>query len=125
MATDCPPSVMVVEDDAALLETMVDVLSRHRWPIVGAAQDNVGALRLASRRPDIALIDYELKDGPCDTLIETLSAQNAHILIFSGYTPDHLPRRFRRHAFLFKPFDVSMLMDALAAFDPQHFRPTG
>ncbi len=125
MATACPPSVMVVEDDAALLETMVDVLSWHRWPIVGAAQDNVGAMHLASYRPDIALVDYELKDGPSDALIELLQAQNVNVLIFSGYARDHLPSKFRRHAFLLKPFDVLTLMEALAQLDPQHYRITG
>jgi len=107
------PSVLVVVDDRSLLETMADVLTTHGCPVVGCASDTVGASQLLRHRPNVALVDYQLRDGPCDSLLHMLADGGVKFAVLSGYSSRDLPASMRRHHHLGKPFGAWALLDTV------------
>ncbi|HET6433104.1 response regulator [Dyella sp.] len=107
------PTVLVVEDDKPLLETMIEVLAVHGWDVIGWSEDAAGALSLLERAPDVALVDYQLKDGPCDELVRQLVERGIPFALFSGYEPEELPASLQPHVHLHKPFGIETLLDAV------------
>jgi DNA-binding response OmpR family regulator len=115
------PSILVVEDDERLLETMADALTKHGCSVVGCATDTIGARRLLRHRPDIALVDYQLRDGPCDGLLKLLAENGVKIALLSGYGANDLPPSALQHPRLGKPFGVWALLDTVQRLDGMRF----
>lgn len=60
-----PVKVLIVEDEALLALELSDVLADHGMMPVGPAADLKSALHLASaEKPNLALVDVHLGDGP-------------------------------------------------------------
>jgi len=79
--------ILVVEDDVVLA---VDYYFQLRQvgaqpeayePTAKAAVDY-----LATHRVDAAIVDYELRDGPCDAVLSSLRCGNIPFVIVSGHT---------------------------------------
>lgn len=115
------PSVLVVEDDERLLETMADALTKYGCSVVGCATDTAGARQLLRHRPDIALVDYQLRDGPCDGLLNLLMAEGVKVALLSGYGANDLPPSALQHPRLGKPFGVWALLDTVQRLDGMRF----
>jgi DNA-binding response OmpR family regulator len=115
------PSILVVEDDDRLLETMADALTKHGCSVIGCATDTAGARRLLRHRPDIALVDYQLRDGPCDGLLSLLADKGVKITLLSGYGTSDLPASALRHPRLGKPFGIEALLDAVYQLDDMRY----
>ena len=64
MGGDQPVRVIIVEDQALLAMELEYVLSEAGHIVVGCAMDMAEAVRLAAEtRPDVALVDVNLRDG--------------------------------------------------------------
>jgi len=110
-------SILVVDDERTIVETIVELLT---WDghSVAAASNGVRALEmLANKKPDIVLLDFmmPLKDG-----IETLRAirgldETAKVpVIFMTAAPMSIPPDAPRYELLLvKPFSVEVLREAI------------
>jgi CheY-like chemotaxis protein len=110
-------SILVVDDERTIVETIVELLT---WDghSVAAASNGVRALEmLAKEKPDVVLLDFmmPLKDG-----IETLRAmreveETASVpVIFMTAAPMSIPPNAPRYELLLvKPFSVEILREAI------------
>ncbi len=111
-------TILVVDDEHTIIETIVELLSWDGHTVV-AASNGMRALEvLATRKPDIVLLDFmmPLKDG-----IETLRAMRADAelssipVIFMTAAPMSIPSDPPRYDLLLvKPFSVEILREAIA-----------
>lgn len=102
-------SILVVEDDAAVRNLVVQVLSGRGYDVRAVATANAAKRTHARRRADLLLTDVVLK-GPSGFVLATQlweQQPDLPVLFMSGYTDDEVFRRGvrdRRHQFLAKPF---------------------
>jgi len=111
--------VMVVEDDAVLRETIVELLTENEWAVTWAIDGADAFSTFRSDPPDVILTDIVMP--VCDGLelvkkIRQLDFDTP-IVILTGYaTYDHCVEALRAGAndFVPKPFESKELLDALA-----------
>lgn len=56
-------SILIVEDEILVALEMESILEERGYEVVGIASDLEGALSLADRNVDLALVDLNLRDG--------------------------------------------------------------
>lgn len=88
------PLVLLAEDEAIIAIDLEDNLKAAGFLIAGpfATCAQVQAWLAAGIRPDAAILDHMLKDGPCDSVIRDLSLRRVPTIIFTG---DDAPREPR------------------------------
>ncbi|WP_294319341.1 response regulator [uncultured Sphingomonas sp.] len=69
------PTVLIVEDEMLVAIDLEASLEEHGYRPVGIAADMSRALELASTRPDVALVDCNLRDGPTGPTIGRMLGQ--------------------------------------------------
>ena len=57
------PSILVVEDDADMAETIRIILESKRYRVIGASSKNEGLDKARAERPDLILLDVMLPEG--------------------------------------------------------------
>ena len=80
-------SVLIVEDEQALVEVLADLLELEGYTVAVAASVDEASRKLeAGLEPDLALVDISLPDGPAWPLISRLrwTCPDAKIIIISG-----------------------------------------
>ena len=78
--------VLVVEDEFLIAMDLELLLQRHGWRVLGPATTVVGALRLlAGERPDVALLDVNLRGEPVTPVAEALRARGVPFVLASAY----------------------------------------
>jgi DNA-binding NtrC family response regulator len=106
--------VLLVEDSWHLGLAMKRLLGVMGADVAGPAATTVEAERLlAERVPDVALVDFNLRDGErADGLIDRLHDQGVRIIVTSGYAV--LPLATEKVAIILqKPIVESQLLAAL------------
>lgn len=103
------PRVLIVEDDMALCDTMVQALALSGMTVVGCARDARTASDMLRRDPTIVLVDYALLDGPCDAFIDHVRAAAVPIAMLTGFRPNELPTKYRQLPILMKPYGIDAL----------------
>ncbi len=86
----CGPSeqriVLLVEDEAMIGMATADALEDAGFVVVGPAGTTADALAwLARSKPDFALVDLMLRNGPCTALVRELRRRSIPFVINSGY----------------------------------------
>ena len=88
--------VLIVEDEVLLAVELEHVLSEAGHRVVGHAMERSEAVQIAAaQRPDLALVDVHLQDGP--TGVETaraLSAECGAVVLFMTANKQRLPADF-------------------------------
>lgn len=109
-------SCMVVEDQALIGIALEMSLEEAGFSTVGPFARQANALGfLASDKPDIALLDVMLQDGPCIDLARTLRESGVPFAIYSGIRPPaDLPAEFAGAPWLEKPASRDNLIRVLA-----------
>ncbi len=70
------PLVLVAEDEAIIALELEDSLKAAGFDIAGPFTTCAGAERwIETGRPSAAILDYALKDGPCEKLATDLKSQ--------------------------------------------------
>ena len=69
------PTVLIVEDEMLVAIDLEASLEEHGYRPVGIAADMSRAMELASIRPDVALVDCTLRDGPTGPMIGRMLGQ--------------------------------------------------
>jgi DNA-binding NtrC family response regulator len=114
------PEVLIVEDEKNLRELMRDLLSTERIAVTEAETIAAAEAHLATRAPDLLLVDLKLPDGDGLQLLEHLRERGlstAAIVVTAFGTVERAVQAMRTGAadFLVKPFDNERLKSAVAA----------
>ena len=115
--------VLVVDDDAEIVELISDILSREgSFEIRTASSGYEAGMTTQQFRPDLILLDYMLPDVNgnvvCQTIRKNPEFENTRIIIVSGVIKqDEIDQLLKAGAqeFLHKPFNVSELLDKVNA----------
>lgn len=115
--------VLIVDDDMEIVELLVDVLTRDgRFEVRTATSGYDAGLTTQQFRPDVILLDYMLPDVNgnivCRTIKKNPDFANTQIIIISGVVnPGEIDELLKSGAaeFIKKPFNISELVDKLAA----------
>jgi len=121
--------VLIVDDDAEIVELMVDVLSRDgRFETETAGSGYDAGLKTEQFRPDVIILDYMLPDVNgnvvCRTIKSNPNYENIRIIIVSGVAnPEEVQELLDAGAteFIKKPFNIADLVGKiLQAVDREH-----
>jgi len=110
--------VLVVDDDAEIVDLMVDVLSRDgRFDVKTATSGYEAGIQTQRFRPDCILLDYMLPDVNgnvvCHTIRKNPEFENIRIIIVSGVIKqEEIDQLLKSGAqdFVKKPFDINDLI---------------
>ncbi len=115
--------VLVVDDDAEIVELIADILTRDgRFEIKTASSGYEAGISTQRFRPDLILLDYMLPDVNgnvvCQTIKRNPDFENIQIIIVSGVIQhDEIDQLLKSGAedFIKKPFSITELTDKIAA----------
>jgi len=115
--------VLIVDDDAEIVELIADVLVRDgRFEFKTASSGYDAGVMTEQFRPDVILLDYMLPDVNgnivCQTIRKNPEFENVKIIIVSGVVKqdeiDHLLKSGAED-FIRKPFDIAELTGKITA----------
>jgi excisionase family DNA binding protein len=114
--------ILIVDDDAEIVELMVDVLIRDgRFDIKTASSGYEAGISTQQFRPDLILLDYMLPDVNgnvvCQTIRRNPEFENIKIIIVSGVIKqDEIDQLLKTGAeeFIKKPFNIVELTGKIA-----------
>ncbi len=109
--------ILIVDDDAEIIELIVDVLSKDgRFETKTASSGYEAGMATQRFRPELILLDYMLPDVNgnvvCQTIRRNPEFENIRIIIVSGVVKqDEIAQLLKSGAqdFIRKPFDVDEL----------------
>ncbi len=108
-------TVLLLEDEALIAVALQDSLEEEGYSVAGPFVACADALAwLASHRPDLAILDTVLKDGPCREVALMLTKAQVPLVVYSGHPGDRntLPE-LAGATWVEKPAPVEMILQAL------------
>jgi len=113
--------VLVVDDDAEIVELIVEVLERDgRFEVKTASSGYEAGMATQRFRPELILLDYMLPDVNgnvvCQTIRRNPEFENIKIIIVSGVVKeDEIAQLLKSGAedFIRKPFNIAELTDKI------------
>jgi excisionase family DNA binding protein len=113
--------VLIVDDDAEIVELIVDVLDRDgRFESKTASSGYEAGISTQQFRPDLILLDYMLPDingnVVCQTIRKNPEFESIKIIIVSGVVKrDEIDQLLKSGAedFIKKPFNITGLIDKI------------
>ena len=114
-------SVLLLEDEALIAVALQDDLEEAGYGVAGPFAACVDALAwLESNKPDLAILDTVLKDGPCKEVALRLTRLGVPFLVYSGLAEDMnaLPE-LASATWVEKPATAQALLQALAGLRSQ------
>jgi DNA-binding response OmpR family regulator len=114
VTTEPPPAILIVEDDAAVRQTLVKFLEMRGFAVVTAETADEGLDAIARIRPSAAIIDLRLKRGTGREVVVSMPP-NVPVIIFSGLRSESAELELLRPLtrLVEKPYSLVMLMDTL------------
>lgn len=107
-----PSKVLLAEDNVLLAIMIEEELEACGFTIVGPVASNAQALDCLSRTtPDVAVLDFQLLDGPSFETAHELKRRRVPFLVLSGYV--EAPSEYAGVPWLRKPQSPSVLVRAL------------
>lgn len=115
--------ILVVDDDAEIIELIVDILVRDgRFETKTASSGYEAGISTQQFRPDLILLDYMLPDingnVVCQTIRKNPEFENTKIIIVSGVVKeDEIDQLLKSGAedFIKKPFNITELTNKITA----------
>jgi len=115
--------ILVVDDDAEIVDLLVEVLSRDgRFEVKTATSGYEAGIQTQRFRPDCILLDYMLPDVNgnvvCHTIRKNPEFENIRIIIVSGVIKqEEIDQLLKSGAqdFVKKPFDINDLINRICA----------
>jgi len=115
--------VLVVDDDAEIVELIVEVLERDgRFEVKTASSGYEAGMATQRFRPELILLDYMLPDVNgnvvCQTIRRNPEFENIKIIIVSGVVKeDEIAQLLKSGAedFIRKPFNITELTDKITS----------
>jgi len=115
-------SLLIVDDDLAVLETLSRYLADHDFRVVSSSVFEEAKQHIATVRPDIVITDVRL--GAFNGLQLAMLARDvrpdARVVVFSGFDDPVLKEEARRigASYLVKPISGRTLIEELQAAAP-------
>jgi len=114
--------VLVVDDDPAIVEMLVELLERDgRFEVETAATGFDAGMKTRAFRPDVIVLDYMLPDingnAVCRSIRSDESLRDVRIIIVSGVVDrEHVQKLLEDGAddFIQKPFSIEYLVNRIA-----------
>jgi DNA-binding response OmpR family regulator len=114
--------ILVVDDDAEIVELLEDVLGRDgRFEVQTASSGYEAGIATEQFRPELILLDYMLPDVNgnvvCQAIRRNPKFENIKIIIVSGVVKqDEIAQLIKSgaEAFIRKPFNISELTEKIA-----------
>jgi CheY-like chemotaxis protein len=110
-------TVLIVDDDEALTETLSRRLKHQGFETLSAASGGEGLRKARSQRPDLVVLDLRLPDldglTVCEQLADDPDTCTIPVIILSGLEHPDILRRCRAAGcryFLRKPYDPNALL---------------
>jgi CheY-like chemotaxis protein len=120
-----PKTILVVDDESHMLDTIQFILQSNGYAAVTArsgeeALERLARLRAEGRRVDLILTDIQMPGPTGLELIERLaeSGEQIPVLVMTGYNDQETTRRLRERGienFLDKPFEEEELLRRIRA----------
>ena len=85
---ECPPRVLILEDDPGQLRTLSAILADEGFGVIGSGTASEALEHLAAGRADVAIVDLRLPDLDESGLLRKLAAyaQDVPVIIHTGYS---------------------------------------
>ncbi|MBC6981842.1 response regulator [Caulobacter sp. 17J80-11] len=109
--------VLIVEDEVLVAAELAWLVEDLGHDVVGEAATSADALRLAGdTRPDLALVDIHLYDGPTGVEVaRRISAESGATVLFMTANQKRVPADFAGAAGLVpKPYSIHGMQEAIA-----------
>jgi DNA-binding response OmpR family regulator len=107
--------ILVVEDEYYLADDLARTIADAGAAVSGPAASLAQAEELiACARPDLAVMDVNLRGEESYRLADALNSMAVPFLFASGYERGALPHRFSAVPLMRKPFTRTQLLDALS-----------
>ena len=123
-------TVLLVEDNRDIRETLTDILEYEGYGVIEAShgREALTLLQDPAARPDVILLDLVMPVMSGPEFLDALRAEHGSIsipiIVCSGTLEDRVLSRLAPHAAcLRKPIDVTELLALLAAHDPARQDP--
>lgn len=112
-------TILVVDDDAAMRDTMFDILSLDGHDVILADDGNAGMKRFRDSMPDLVITDIQMPGSGGIDLLEQLHIEfmGVPVIVMSGcmdITVLEEAVKFSANRVIRKPFDVNTILDAVA-----------
>jgi two-component SAPR family response regulator len=113
-------SILVVEDEYLIADDLARDFADHDATVIGPFATLDGALAsLDDHRPDMAVLDINLRGDPVFPLADALAARNIPFVFATGYDAGAIPQQFSEVPRCEKPVRSSALLAALQALREQ------
>ena len=107
--------ILVTEDNVWIAEALIQTIRDHRGIALGPAQTNARAPALIDERPDGAILDGNLLDGPITPVARALCDKSVPLVIFTGLgLPPDLQRSHPDIPVILKPSGYETVICAIA-----------
>lgn len=121
--TDDQTKCLLVEDDVFISDAYQMVLEHAGVRVCQVVASEPEALAaLLDRRPDVALVDVDIKGGDSLGIVTALLAKDVAVAFVSGHPPTVLPHPFSTLPFLQKPVSRRALLDLVDRLAADHLR---
>ncbi len=119
-------SVLVVDDDVGMVETLVDILTANGYDVAAAHSGGAAIGMVNQAHYDVALMDIQMPGLNGIEALKTIRTVAPHlpVIMMTAFTSDELVEEARRAnavAILFKPFEIARVLDLIS----HTARPTG
>ncbi len=112
-----PQTILIIDDDDAMVDVLSQRLSRQGYEIVVAASGDEGLSIARDRRPNLVLLDLRLPDADgfsvCQQLADDSGTCAIPVIILSGMERPDIIRRSRAAGcqyYVRKPYDPNALL---------------
>lgn len=113
-------TVLVVDDDVGMVETLVDILSANGYDVAGAHSGGAAISMVSESHYDVALMDIQMPGLNGVEALKTIRTVAPHltVIMMTAFTSDELVEEARQAsavAVLFKPFDIARVLDLISS----------
>jgi DNA-binding response OmpR family regulator len=106
--------ILVVEDEFYLAMDISEGLERAGGNVIGPCADTETSIaELRREKPDCALVDINLGDGPSFEIAEELKRRDVPFLFLTGYDAPSVPTEHADVQRIEKPADTDRIIDAV------------
>jgi DNA-binding response OmpR family regulator len=106
--------ILIVEDDAAIMETLTIFLSYEGFRVLKAQNIKQAFNLIETTKPDLVLLDYMLQDDTAEPIVDFLRKRHPEripiLLLTAAEDPEGKRMLVDADAVIPKPFDLDLLL---------------
>jgi len=108
-------NVLIIEDEFYLAVELQEAVERAGGQVIGPCPDAAAGLNEMDKgRPDCAVVDINLGEGPSYEMAEALQRRNVPFVFLTGYDAPAIPSQFAGIERVEKPASINRVVEALA-----------